>query len=640
VAYPNFLGQGARRPFRAFSVVRLSAISVARLSQWTTRLLGFVVLGLSCTRLLALTEGVINTRPSCFPAQPAPVPLEGNYIQGPDPVRLDNGDVAIVVDGGYGQGEALLTLLYPTAGSIPPRWYPIYATNNWTGDPYYRNEWEAAFPSVIYWQGSWRVMYTATYNYFLRNESENYNRVGRIDAPSLTSQPSAVLLEPWSWIRPLNTECHALGSCTKSGTGSARATTISGKLNLYLRDGNYAEQNPGCNLVRYKIKADANLTPTFDGCIAFDLTGLPPGRSQYPPGPNTGLGSNVYDVATGQDGKVYMLTAEAPYTYYVDEFVSTDGGRTFRFNRVVTTTPNGFNFVTETAYLTDKNGIIVEPRVIVGLVGSYTSYPPPVNGTWRLYYWASLGAVLPASWGTDAYSCPAPPVIPAGVPGYQGNFDGTSCQVASGWVWDWYQPNTPVNVDIYDNGTLLATVPANVYRPDLPTQGYFGNANHGFSYNLPAGINNSQAHTLSVKYAGTQLDTSNSPRTITCPEPSSFYTVTPCRVADTRNAPGPYGGPALSANTTRSFTIGDQCGIPADAKSVVFNVTVTGATSRGSLRLYPGGAVPLSSAINYNPGQTRANNAVIALGAGRLAVYCDQASGTANVIIDVSGYFK
>src|SRR5207249_5080796 len=32
-----------------------------------------------------------------------------------------------------------------------------------------------------------------------------------------------------------------------------------------------------------------------------------------------------------------------------------------------------------------------------------------------------------------------------------------------------------------------------------------------------------------------------------------FYTVSPCRVADTRDAPGPSGGPALTANTIRTL---------------------------------------------------------------------------------------
>ena len=30
-----------------------------------------------------------------------------------------------------------------------------------------------------------------------------------------------------------------------------------------------------------------------------------------------------------------------------------------------------------------------------------------------------------------------------------------------------------------------------------------------------------------------------------------FYTVTPCRLVDTRNPTGPYGGPSLSANSDR-----------------------------------------------------------------------------------------
>ena len=551
-----------------------------------------------------------------------------------------------------------MTLLYPASGSVSPRWYPIYGTNNWTGDPYFRNEWEAAFPTAVYWNGSWRIIYTATYNLNLRNSSPNYDRLGRIDLPSLTSQPSSLLQQPWSWIPPIDASCQALGSCTNQGSGFPNATTIFFNLYVYHRDGNYAASHPGCNLVRHRIQADANLTPTFDGCIGFDLSGLPSdevSRTLYP----GNMGTNVYDVATAANGNVYLLTSGYPFSRYIDEFVSTNAGRTFHYSGVTfraanfSPRPGQEPFATDAAYLTDLTGRIVEPRVIVGLVGDYLLCQSPgnppgcgepgqvqVNGTWKLYCWAYAGAVLPPSWGTDAPSCQPPPVVPAGVPGYQGNFDGTSCQVMDGWVWDWYQPNTPINVDIYDNGTFLASVPASTYRPDLPTQGYFGNANHGFSYNLPAAINNGQAHTLSARYGGTAQDTSNSPRTITCPQRSSFFTVTPCRVADTRNPNGPFGGPALAANTTRNFAVGGQCGIPADAKSVSYNITVAGATAQGDLRLYPGGAVPLAWAHTYSAGQTRANNAVIALGAGQLAIRCDQASGSAHVIIDVSGYFK
>ncbi|MGE5232816.1 MAG: hypothetical protein ACM3OB_01805, partial [Acidobacteriota bacterium] len=121
-----------------------------------------------------------------------------------------------------------------------------------------------------------------------------------------------------------------------------------------------------------------------------------------------------------------------------------------------------------------------------------------------------------------------------------------------------------------------------------------------------------------------------------------YFTLTPCRLFDTRNANGPYGGPALAAGTTRTFVAAGQCGVPVDAKQVSINITVTQPTAAGDLRVYPTGiATPLVSIINYSANQTRANNGVVALGAsGDFVVQCDQSSGTVQVIVDVNGYFK
>ena len=126
------------------------------------------------------------------------------------------------------------------------------------------------------------------------------------------------------------------------------------------------------------------------------------------------------------------------------------------------------------------------------------------------------------------------------------------------------------------------------------------------------------------------------------PIATQFYTVTPCRVADTRSPTGPYGGPALSANSDRTFAVGGQCGIPSTAKAILLNLTVTQPSAAGSLRLYAGGTpLPLASAINYRAGQTRANNEASPLGSsGSLAVHCDQPTGNVQVIIDVNGYFQ
>jgi 6-phosphogluconolactonase (cycloisomerase 2 family) len=120
-----------------------------------------------------------------------------------------------------------------------------------------------------------------------------------------------------------------------------------------------------------------------------------------------------------------------------------------------------------------------------------------------------------------------------------------------------------------------------------------------------------------------------------------FYTLTPCRVIDTRNAISPYGGPPLAGGTARTFVFLGQCGLPATAKAVSLNVTVTQPTAEGYLRLYPGNAsLPSTSTINYRAGQTRANNAISGLGtSGDLAVHCDQL-GNVQLIVDINGYFQ
>jgi hypothetical protein len=120
-----------------------------------------------------------------------------------------------------------------------------------------------------------------------------------------------------------------------------------------------------------------------------------------------------------------------------------------------------------------------------------------------------------------------------------------------------------------------------------------------------------------------------------------FHTLTPCRVVDTRNAAGPYGGPVLAAGTARAFAIAGQCGVPADAAAVALNVTVTNPTSAGHLTVFPGtGAVPGTSTISFAAGRTRANNATVALIDGLLSLFDGQATGTTDVIVDVSGYFR
>jgi hypothetical protein len=124
-----------------------------------------------------------------------------------------------------------------------------------------------------------------------------------------------------------------------------------------------------------------------------------------------------------------------------------------------------------------------------------------------------------------------------------------------------------------------------------------------------------------------------------------FYTLSPCRLVDTRNAAGPYGGPALPPGGERIFTAIGHCGIPATAKAISINATVVTAPSPGNLAFYPGDlSAPNASNINFTNGQTRANNAVVKLagsGSGSFAVrQATSPAGSTHVLVDVNGYFQ
>ena len=124
---------------------------------------------------------------------------------------------------------------------------------------------------------------------------------------------------------------------------------------------------------------------------------------------------------------------------------------------------------------------------------------------------------------------------------------------------------------------------------------------------------------------------------------TGYYTVTPCRVIDTRNASGPLGGPALAAGAERVFGIAGQCGIPASARAISVNIAVTqSSTGPGYVTLGQGDiGTPSASTINYASGQTRSNNAFVPLGAtGNIRAKCGQGSGTVHLVLDVYGYFQ
>ena len=126
--------------------------------------------------------------------------------------------------------------------------------------------------------------------------------------------------------------------------------------------------------------------------------------------------------------------------------------------------------------------------------------------------------------------------------------------------------------------------------------------------------------------------------------PYQFYTLTPCRLLDTRLADGPYGGPAVPPGSQRVVVAAGQCGIPATAKALTANVTVVAPAEGGFLSFFPGDeGVPPTSTINFSPGRVLANNAVIALassGSGTFGFYDATPTKAVHLLVDVSGYFQ
>jgi uncharacterized repeat protein (TIGR01451 family) len=114
------------------------------------------------------------------------------------------------------------------------------------------------------------------------------------------------------------------------------------------------------------------------------------------------------------------------------------------------------------------------------------------------------------------------------------------------------------------------------------------------------------------------------------------YTLTPCRLLDTRS-----GSPLISG-TPLVVSVQGLCGVPATARAVVFNVTVVQPTAAGYLTFYPSDQpAPLASTINFIASQVLANNGVIRLGTdGKIKIFpLVGGGGSVHVVIDVAGYF-
>jgi hypothetical protein len=120
----------------------------------------------------------------------------------------------------------------------------------------------------------------------------------------------------------------------------------------------------------------------------------------------------------------------------------------------------------------------------------------------------------------------------------------------------------------------------------------------------------------------------------------AFYPLTPCRIADTRNATGLLGGPSLAGGETRTLPVrsATACNVPASAQAYSLNFAAVPKGPLGYVTAWGSAqSMPPVSTLNAPTGTVTANAAIVPAGAfGSIDVF---ASNATDLIVDINGYF-
>jgi len=115
--------------------------------------------------------------------------------------------------------------------------------------------------------------------------------------------------------------------------------------------------------------------------------------------------------------------------------------------------------------------------------------------------------------------------------------------------------------------------------------------------------------------------------------------VSPHRALDTRNGTGGRTG-VIGANSSYDVTVRGIGGVPANADSVVVNVTAVDPSANSWATVWPTGeARPNASSLNYVANQTVPNLVIAKVGSnGKISIY--NFLGAAHFVVDILGYMS
>jgi hypothetical protein len=323
-------------------------------------------------------------------------------------------------------------------------------------------------------------------------------------------------------------------------------------------------------------------------------------------------GATSYDVyfGTGTPGLVASVTSAAwtisgaaPNATYAWRVDAKNGGSilgssgTWSFTTGVPATGSGLFFVPIPPCH------LVDTRANHGTMGGYG--PPILNGGETRTFYPAAGSCSGISPTAKAYSFNVT-VMPASILQYL-------------TIWPNGQPVPSVStLNAFEGGTVsnAAIVPAgdgggvNVFVTDgthlqLDVNGYFDSFATGSA--------------------------------------TAFYTVPPCRAADTRNANGTFGGPILSAGATRSFPVASSGCLPSTANPAAYslNATVVPSGPLGFLELWAANTSQPPSVVTISsPAGAILADAAIVQGSGVGSPVSAYATDQTQLILDVNGYFQ
>ncbi|HEX5114135.1 MAG TPA: hypothetical protein VFW65_02950, partial [Pseudonocardiaceae bacterium] len=119
---------------------------------------------------------------------------------------------------------------------------------------------------------------------------------------------------------------------------------------------------------------------------------------------------------------------------------------------------------------------------------------------------------------------------------------------------------------------------------------------------------------------------------------TSFTPLSPTRILDTRTTTGGHHA-VIGPRGRATLQVAGMAGIPADATSVVLNVTGVSPTAATFVTAVPDGAFdPGTSDLNIAAGQTVPNMVVVPIASNGKIDFFNNA-GQINVVADVTGYF-